>query len=404
MKILPPDQSFRTIKRKNGILIFSVSESGVALGDESLVGKDISGYPGGYHVFAEKVSLKDSFWVKELNSNSNVATISTHDLELLSKQSTLSASGENAESKTDINGKPSGSLSFYLENCRSDIVRLLELNAKGGKGANTREKKGNGGDGGRGGNIQWVAYSTFLNFLECLRVFNWSPISKSDSKSFIPDSTPLTRDSPYLKYLATSIAAAQQIPPLQYAVSGASDPKDLFSPLTKLDSKIKGGQLSSLTVKDARDALGDTMDSILEQFYADKIAIPSNMSVVGGNGGSVDPQIDAGERGSAGTPGTRGNAYSILLNAAVLEPPVDKKDSMYQRAMVFVHPQQCQMLYDRAMSYWYFGMNTRAIELLSRLLLRLCFIRVKPSIETNDPLAQVSFNVHPLDSWLMVSF
>lgn len=384
---LPPDQSLRKINLGQTLILLSVSEDGIRLGEGSDQGMDVQDTPKGYYVFAEKIQLHNSFTVT-LESNSSIFTISTRAFASVpGKSSELSVSGAagknndtGAMRQESINGKPSGSFSIYVEECGSDIAHLLKLSAEGGKGGDTKERKGIAGDGGAGGNIQWVGYSAFTEFSALLYQFATNEVLNHE----LPNEDVLTPPHPITIYLQKALANAALIQQLSHTGSDIQPIAAICKPIKAVLDRVTASS-NKATIGQARDAVWDVRQAITTQYTADKAAVVANMSVVGGNGGAVDSALDASERGSAGVVGKRGTLKVTLLRDV-------GGAELRQQSVVFVHPDQCQMLYDRAMSYWYFGRNATAIELLSRLLLRLSFLPLKD----DDPLSKVGRPIHAI--------
>lgn len=361
------------IKRDQHTVILSVAENGVRLGKGTDIGTQVSGSEKGFYVFAENVTLSDPFSVI-LESTDAITTVSTYNLSLSPvAASTIDVSGtpginnDTGVSRPDnIDGHPAGSLCTYIESCPSDTVQNLILKARGGDGGDTNEKQGTAGNGGNGGNIQFFSYSYLTEISEMLLFFAQNMSWNRD----LPGGQPLTPTHPIVVFL-------QQVLDVSYTLSKPSSESvniqsvtSMLKPLTDICEGAK--TLQPPTIDNARDAVWDARQAVKSQFDKDRVAYRTN--VEGGHGGSFT---------SSGSPGKPGAQGTILSSDFVRE--IDPK-LLRQQTMVMVHPEQCKMLYDRAMTYWYFGRPETAIYLLDRLLLRTIFL----PLQSSDALSQVS--------------
>ncbi|KAK7468326.1 hypothetical protein VKT23_002841 [Stygiomarasmius scandens] len=372
---LPPDQSFRLYQLNNEWNIqLSVAEGGISLGENSDFGPSTAVNRKGFYAFAESIQLSKSFAV-DLDADSN-CTISTHDLFLVDSPadndpslSIVAASGaDNLSGGTptgSLDGQNAGKLSMYIENCSSQTISHFRLSAKGGNGGDTREKGATAGNGGLGGQVQLVAYHAMTNVSSLCDAF---ARSKYDSNSTLTVQHPA-----YLDLVGILKTAEADSRPISATIpSGDSSIKDLVAlvaPIQIICDRVVGSS-DSPTVDDAKDAVWEVRQTLQTQFVNDSSQLRANINVNGGEAGSYLAVSD-GSRGSAGKPGAIGNSIPYIF----LRRP--DANLLQTQTMVTVHPEQCEMLYERAMTYWYFATDTcrqKAMQLLQRLIFRLSFL------------------------------
>ncbi|PSS18883.1 hypothetical protein PHLCEN_2v3198 [Hermanssonia centrifuga] len=375
--MLPDDQSFRMIQLGQRTVILSVSEAGVQIGQGTDIGPQVTDSVNGYYIFAQKVTVVDSFSVTlskdSVGSKSSdpIAAICTSDLSLESSGLvTLDVSGAagidndtGAQRGPTINGKPAGSLCVYIENTTSEAVHSLVLKARGGDGGDTREKQGTAGDGGKGGQVQYIAYSYLTDVYLKLDFFARNMSWNRD----LPGNTPLTPDHPIVVYLQQAVDLADALSQSNSISEDIRSTVDMSQPIANICAKAQ--TLQPPTIDNARDAVWEVRQAVRAQLDSDDLAI--TIYVEGGQGGSPEPSLSGGERGQPGQPGQRGNILSTEFLYRI------DADLLRTQTMVFVHPEHCQMLYERAMTYWYFGRTSTAMDLLSRLLFRTSFLPLK---------------------------
>ncbi|KAJ3739417.1 hypothetical protein DFH05DRAFT_1560245 [Lentinula detonsa] len=363
---LPDDQSFRIIKLNQRTVILSVAENGVRLGNGTDIGSQVSGSERGFYVFAENVTLSDLFSVT-LDPDAT-ATISTFNLTLSPvKESTIDVSGApgtdnvtGASPSDSINGKSAGGVCTYIENCTSDTVQNLVLKARGGYGGDTNQKQGTAGNGGNGGKIWFFAYSYITEISGMLLFF-------AQNKSWnqtLPGDEPLTPVHAIVVFLQQILDVSKKLPELSSSSGNIQTVTDFLKPIEDICQRSE--TLQPPTVDNARDAVWDARQAVASQFNKDKLAIRTYIEP--GQGGNPAPSLSGAERGQPGKSGTRGTILSSNfvreMNVALLR----------KQTTVMVHPDQCKMLFDRAITYWYFGRNETAIDLLNRLLRRTMFL------------------------------
>ncbi|KAJ3778794.1 hypothetical protein FB446DRAFT_712184 [Lentinula raphanica] len=376
---LPDDQSFRMVKLNERTVILSVAENGVRLGKGTDIGAEVSGSERGFYVFAEEVTLCESFSIA-LNPDAK-ATISTFNLSLSPlKESTVDASGApgtdnvtGASPSDTIDGKSAGNVCVYIESCTSAAVQDLVLTARGGDGGDTNQKKGTAGDGGDGGKIWFFAYSYLTEISTMLLFF-------AENKSWnrdLPGDERLTPVHPIVVFLQQILDASEKLPELSLPSGNIRAVADFLEPIEIICEKAQ--TLQPPTIDDARDAVWDVRQSVSKQFNKDKVAVRTYIEA--GHGGNPAPSLSGEERGEPGQPGTRGSIASLEFVRST------DANLLRKQTTVMVHPDQCKMLYDRAMTYWYFGRSETAIQLLDRLLRRTMFLPLGPTDALSEAYA-----------------
>ncbi|KAF5366537.1 hypothetical protein D9758_008961 [Tetrapyrgos nigripes] len=392
---LPPDQSFR-LYRVNGewTIQLSVAEKGIRLGENSDLGTKTAINRKAFHVFAEFIQLSKSFAV-DLNADA-ACTISTHDFTLVDPPSTkddpslsiVAAPGVDNHSggtpTESMDGRDAGVLSIYIESCSTQTTSDLRVAARGGDGGDTREKGATAGNGGHGGHVQLVAYHAMMDVSSLCDAF---ARSKYEITSILTDQHPAYLD------LVAILKTTKPDSRSSYSTStttGDLSTKDLVvlvAPIQKLSDRVVDSLDSPPTVNEAKNVVSEVRQNLQAQFVKDSSQLHGNIHVEGGEAGSY-LGISDGSRGSAGKPGSVGSdePYIFLRD-------LDAK-RLRKQTLVSVHPEQCEMLYERAMTYWYFATDTcrqKAMQLLQRLLYRLRFLPLQES----DPLYKASRSFDP---------
>lgn len=243
--------------------------------------------------------------------------------------------------------------------------------AKGGDGGDTREKGATAGDGGQGGHVQFVAYHAMMGISSLCDLFARSKYDGLESR--------ITIDHPaYLDLVAILQTAQVNSGPSQSTTSASL--VTLVTPIQNFCGRITN-PTDSVTIDNAKDVVWEVRQKLQSQFSSDSTQFRTNIRVDGGEAGSY-LGISDGSRGSAGKPGKTGSLKPYIFLRAF------EDDRLRTQTLVSVHPEQCEMLYERAMTYWYFGTDTcrqKAAQLLERLLFRIRFLPLKDS----DPLHQV---------------
>ncbi|PPQ95709.1 hypothetical protein CVT26_008352 [Gymnopilus dilepis] len=348
---LPDDQSFRIIKLNQRTVILSVAENGIRLGKGTDIGNQVSGSEKGFFVFAENVALSDSFSVP-LESKDALLTISTHDISLSPvATSTVDVSGASGVD----NDKVLRVLATSTAN-RLGLFNLV-LKARGGDGGDTIEKQGTAGNGGNGGNISFFSYSYITEISTMLLCFAQHKAWNRD----IPGDDLLTPTHPIVVFFQDVLDTSSALP--DPSIAGIASVSSILKPLVDICDKAK--TLRPPTVDGARDAVWDARQDLKKQYDIDRLAVRTYIEAgLGGN---------ATSSGFSGKPGARGNILSLDFVREV------DAESLRKQTVVMVHPEWCKMLYDRAMTYWYFGRTETGIHLLDRLLLRTIFLPLKNS-------------------------
>ena len=316
-------------------------------------------------------------------------TISTHDLFVDSPPDTslsvVARPGPDnlsgGKPTEPLGGQNAGALSVYVENCSSSVTSGLRVLAKGGDGGDTREKGATAGDGGQGGHVQFVAYHAMMGISSLLDLFARSGYDGLKSR--------ITINHPAYLDLVAILKTAQVNPgPSQSASSDSLI--TLVKPVQNFCDRISD-PTDSVTIDNAKDVVWEVRQKLQSQFSSDSTQLRTGIRVDGGEAGSYLGGSD-GSRGSAGKPGKVGTIEPYIFLRAFDD------ERLRNQTLVSVHPEQCEMLYERAMTYWYFGTNTsrqKAAQLLERLLFRVRFLPLKdshPLHQVDLPLFSITFN------------
>lgn len=385
---LPPSRFTKVITNEatKTLTIISVSDDGVKCGPGTEFGNMLNSFPGGVHIFTEKLILSsdgpNGTTVPALSSTAGTLNISAAEIIPIGSASPyISVDGEDgvpneggatAQDKLDaLNGKDGGILNLYVQNLSAETLPV-SFSAKGGRGAPNNNIKSKGGNGGKGGRIQVFAKSNLAGLLSMINNYMYEENLPQDWSKHDEEAALEIKDNDRLvDGLYDILSSAASIVSV--------DTKPFVAPIHE---QWKGIGQSRRTVFTITAALNESASLITLAAEADEVNLLKRVSVVGGVAGQAkQSSTERGLNGQNGKDGTKTVTVTSEANFTTLPD------------FVFVHPIQCKMLLDKAKAYFYFG-DTQSREsarlVLESLLGKLSFLGEDLDLDSDSLPAEVS--------------
>ncbi|KAH7885570.1 hypothetical protein F5I97DRAFT_1413611 [Phlebopus sp. FC_14] len=366
MASLLTDQSLRIYKHDQRLVILSVSEGGLRIGqDTEYPSFEHTDYTNGVYLFAETVSATSDVVAP------HGLTVATCNLVGPGKEIHLDASGKAGSIGTPQNpdggaGDSGGTVGLYVQDLSDTAAKVFTPLARGGDGGETHTAGKKGGDGGQGGSIITVLQPTYLAAQALVQKYIDRPeFDGSQSQNLVSDSDTLYDGAQALLDMAQGLSATQAVI------------TNIFGQLSSVIDKIKKGETS--TVADLLRAAGNASSMIyLAIMQQGNLAAPDDDQVRGGYPGTgTGVEADPGEAGKGG------ELYPTFIDSTAVR--------LAQAQLAFAHPEQCAMLLDRANTFFYLNspvLRSHARRLYGRLIQRLSFL----PLQSSDPLYQAYQN------------
>ncbi|GJJ13687.1 hypothetical protein Clacol_007943 [Clathrus columnatus] len=376
---LPPDQSLYINTLGERLVILSVSEEGIRIGEKTNY-PDFTkaGFKHGVYLYTENLAITSDI------SGTQGLTIATRSLQCPHGIGiVLNVNGERGkdsaksepEDKTTVgeverNGKTGGNggvLSVFVEDLSKAAAEALELQARGGDGGDTYLTGGRVGNGGKGGTIYSVFQPTYVQLLPVLnRYFT--------QEEFHPEGTEDERKAKYDEPVTKShflYEGAKETISLGRILLATQEIEEIFQPLVNEISKIDQGDVRTiLQVKIGLNNSRHNLNRLIDN--QECLMAPAHGSVRRGYGGRGVGLIGV----EPGKPGDDGHETQVFLRVP---------RNFTSVPIPIAHPLQCFMLLERANVFFYINSPSLRIHaklLYQRILDRLSFLPLKPE----DPL------------------
>lgn len=345
-----PDESYQCINLDGRSLILSVSETPVTLGQSTALGNNFTAKTE-VTIFAEKIHVSDSVRGKNFGIFTNsLAVEKSPEFDVSGSPGQSGTATPEGDGSAGGPGTDAGAINAYVETFTEDLLQLKFLlqGGKGGDGQDTMNGKGgDGGNGGKGGTIHLV-YSN-PNKVILSKIDTIFKIKGEGGDDTSKDANALQKKRDAIKSL---------VPELKSISAG----RDVLSHcVSQLETVVND---STKTVRNLEEQLDNVDRSLRAQSNYNCTAILTNIGISGGQYGTFGSGTT--QNGQSGKPGEQGNQNVTEFG---FEP-----DVMRNIPFVFAHPDQCQMLLQKASTLYYAGDIQKSVVLLKRLLNRLRFV------------------------------
>jgi hypothetical protein len=360
MTTLPPDQSLRVSTLNQRLIILSVAEKGIKIGEGTPYSKfsDASddSLANGVYIFSEGVSV-----TSDISAPSGIA-VSTWSLVCSEPGIVLAATGldgaEDGETETDRHGKPGKLLSLYIQDLDHDACSRLAVRSRGGAGGNTKRDGGQVGDGGNGGFVIALLQSTYARLSVIVDAFFWRD-------EFHPSDSDKSKYSDPVKRNGTLYNGAKAL--LYAAPLSVTTTKDvmatIFDPLSQEIQKIDNKE--TRTVLQMKLALASARTTISNLIRDQEFKLTPAPSDTRGGYPGVGIGVTASNAGATGADGQQ--TFSLS----------NKAEDIAKAQIAFAHPVQCDMLLTRANLCFYINspkLRSAARRYYLRIVQRVGFV------------------------------
>ncbi|KAJ7714460.1 hypothetical protein B0H14DRAFT_3015165 [Mycena olivaceomarginata] len=356
-----PHQSLRVYTRNQRLVVLSVAEAGLTIGDETPYPTfDAPDFCLGAYLFSQKLTIKS-----DIRAPFGL-TISTSNLSVPAPTGTewcLDATG--AEGKKDgtpdaRHGKPGSALGLYIHDLEDAAALALSLRARGGQGGDTDSQDGVTGNGGQGGSIISVLQSTYFPLLEFAEKYR-------ARAEFHPADTvkAITPEDSIYHGANKVLEMSKRVSPSQTTIS------NIFSRLSTSLAQIREGTKppTALKVKLALvDGITEIENLIRDQLFQLAPNLDNYRGGYGGRGINVD--VPGGKTGKIG------REEQTFIGDLKTQSSVELR----KQRLPFAHPEHCAMLLERADVFFYVNsplMRSHAQRLYQHLIDRLSFLPLK---------------------------
>ncbi|KAH7881755.1 hypothetical protein F5I97DRAFT_2076544 [Phlebopus sp. FC_14] len=363
------DQSLRIYEHDQHLVILSVSEGGLRIGENTEYPTfEHTDYTNGVYLFAETVAATSSVAAPHglTVATWNLVGPSTPGSVVHLDASGVPGSAGTTESPDGGSGDDGGTVGLYVQNLSDTAARVFTPLARGGDGGETHTAGKKGGNGGNGGSIITVLQPTYLQASALVQEYIKRPeFDASQYQNSVSDSDTLYEGAQALIDMAQGLSATQDTI------------TNIFGPLSTVVDKITKGE--KCTVADLLRAAGIASSMIyLVIMQQGNLAAPDNDQVRGGY-----PGTGKGVEADPGEAGKDGEFDPTFVDSTAAR--------LAQAQLAFAHPEQCAMLLDRANTFFYLNspvLRSHARGLYRRLIQRLSFL----PLQSSDPLYQVYQN------------
>lgn len=374
---LPPDQSLRISisKAENSFLLLSVSDDPILFGKGSQY-DDFSNYSN-VHIFSENIAFTG-----DLSAQQGISLF-CNDITSVSNASVISTGADGEDQKPTVpatSGAQGGPINFYIQSGSSNASAVWFVST-GGDGGDATVEDAQAGNAGDGGHLIRIFQSNCSDLLDS--IYNFTTRKDVDPKyyqSSVSKGDPRYRSASDILIVATGLIAAEEtvearIKPLQ----------DQLSTIDKGTPVVTIGDLVT------------TINWLRNNVTNDVVTKQQDNFTVSVKFGPGEPGAGKGVRAKTGQEGKSGSdTYSFL----------EKYDSTIRTTtLAFAHPEQCNMLLERAKIFYYMGshvLQAQAADLFQRIVHRLSFLPLQPT----DPLykAYTDSPIMPSDSLSQLDF
>ncbi|KAJ7724702.1 hypothetical protein B0H14DRAFT_3003611 [Mycena olivaceomarginata] len=329
----PPHQSLRVYTRNQCLVVLSVAEAGLTIGDETPYPTfDAPDFCLGAYLFSQKLTIKS-----DIRAPFGL-TISTSNLSVPAPTGTewcldaTGAEGKKNGTPDTRHGKPGSALGLYIHDLEDAAALALSLRARGGQGGDTDSQDGVAGNGGQGGSIISILRSTYFPLVEFAEKYR-------ARAEFHPADT-----------------MSKRVSPSQNTIS------NIFSRLSTSLAQIREGTKprTALKVKLALvDGITEIENLIRDQFFQLAPKLDNYRGGYGGRGINVDEKIGREEQTFIGDLKTQSSV------------------ELRKQRLPFAHPEHCAMLLERADVFFYMNsplMRSHAQRLYQHLIDLLSFL------------------------------
>ena len=362
MASLPQDQLLRIDTRNQRLIVLSVAEKGLQIGDGMPYGNfSNSDMINGVHFFTENVAVTTSV------SAAYGLTLSTWGMVCSETGTTLRTTGQRGKDdgeSTTRDGQPGGVLSLYIQDLDDATAKTLNLVAQGGQGGDTYSSSGTVGNGGDGGSIISVLQPTYSRVLAYVQEY-------FDRNEFHPDDHGKYRNQVVVgDSLYTQARAVGTV--IKYLSATDDTINSIYGQLSVEIKKIDASERR--TVLDIKRAVSSAIHKMKDLISSQKFQLAPTVGNVRGGypGRGVDVSSSAGRQGAKGRENQLFLTHRFTTEIAKSQRP-------------FAHPVQCAMLLDRANVFFYINsplLRSHARGLYQRLIDRLSFL----PLQSDDPL------------------
>ena len=369
---LPPDQSLRIAisKSTNSFLLLSVSDAPVPFGKGSQY-NDFSTYSN-VHIFSESIAFTG-----DLSAQHGISLF-CNDITSVSRANIDSTGKVGEDQKPTVpatSGAQGGSINFYIQSGSSAASAAIWCVSTGGNGGDATVEDAQAGNAGDGGHIIRIFQSNCSAPMD--GIYNFT--TREDVGSMYYES-PVIKGDPVYRSASNILIAFSELIATEEAVKAHIKPlQDQLSIIDKGSPIVTIGDLVT-TIKWLRNHVNE--DVVMKQEDNFKISVKF---------GPGKPGAGKGVRARTGQPGKSGSdTYSFRA----------KYDSTIRKTtLAFAHPEQCNMLLERAKIFYYMGspvLRVQAANLFQRIVHRLSFLPLQPT----DPLhkAYTDSDIMPSDS------
>lgn len=342
--LLPRSETFQVLDVGSRRIVLSALDDPVSIGKGGDHGGDFEADKG-VVVFAEGVSIAGDFQSPSIE-------VCTHSIDqVIGSKPALDVSGKDGTSwalqtAVDANGAdggdgdPGGSIHLFIESLPDSIgeLRLIAKGGDGGEGQSSANGMGGAGGSGReGGDVEVYFSNRDLAQLSAIRAC----IAEEDDVARARD--------------ARQILADLTSDPDRYA--------SLSGEIDALAALLHGSTVDPDRLRDVLVPIGYGLEAAVDRARTHLI---TRTNVRGGDYG-VHGSGFTGEKRN----GTSGRPGKLLVEAVRLDDPAARPSNF-----IFVHPDQCRMLLDKAKIAYFVGgdeLIASAAILLRRLIDRTAF-------------------------------